>query len=324
MRSRREFLAVAVGAAASQGFAATMVRMRRIGWLTAQRAGSLTTYLEALRQGLAEQKIAEGQSVEILYRYGDDELGRVPEMARDLVAKEVELLIVQGAAIPAVLKLDLPVPIVFVTSADPIAAGFAKSLTEPIGNCTGVTFMGFEFLGKRLELLREILPRARHVTVLGNPMHPGSDIERASSEAAGRRLGISVDFMATLTSDTLEAARPALARIRPDAISLLPDGFAIAHHQAIMAIAADLKIPVMSGWPVFAHAGALCTYGPRLPQVYRRVAYYVARILNGAKPADLPIERPSQFELILNQRTARAFNLTFPRAILARADEVIE
>ena len=91
-----------------------------------------------------------------------------------------------------------------------------------------------------------------------------------------------------------------------------------------MAIAADLKIPVMSGWPVFAHAGALCTYGPRLPQVYRRVAYYVARILNGAKPADLPIERPSQFELILNQRTARAFNLTFPRAILARADEVIE
>lgn len=324
MRSRREFLAVAAGAAASRGFAATAGRVRRIGWLTAQQSGSLTPYLEALRQGLAEQRIAEGQGVEILYRYGDDELGSVAELARDLVAKGVELLMVQGAAIPMVLKLDLPVPIIFVTSSDPISAGFAKSLTEPIGNCTGVTFMAFEFLGKRLELLKEILPRVGHVTVLGNPLHPGSDIERASSEAAGRRLGISVDFVATLTRDSLEAARSTLVRIRPDAISLLPDGFAIAHRQAIMAIAADLKIPVISGWPVFAQAGALCTYGPSLPQVYRRIAYFVSRILHGAKPTDLPIERPSQFELVLNQKTARAFNLTFSRAILARADEVIE
>ncbi|MFT3821373.1 MAG: ABC transporter substrate-binding protein [Rubrivivax sp.] len=298
--------------------------MRRIGWLTAQQPGSLVPYLESLRQGLAEQGLAEGQRVEVLYRYGDDDLERVPALARDLVARGVELMIVQGAAVPVTLRLGLPVPIVFVTSADPISAGFAKSLTEPIGNCTGVTFMGFELLAKRLELLKEILPRIDHVTVLGNPMHQGSAIEHASSEAAGRRLGIFVDFIATPTRDALDTARDVLARTRPGAISLLSDGFAIAHRQAIMAIAAELKIPVVSGWPVFAQAGALCTYGPRLPLVYRRVAYFVARILDGARPADLPVERPSRFELILNQRTARAFDLTFPRAILARADEVIE
>jgi len=324
MRNRREFLAMAACTAASRSFAATPGRMRRIGWVTAQQPGSLTPYLEALRQGLAEQKLAEGQGVEVLYRYGEDDMGRVPELARELVTSGAELLIVQGAAIPVVLKLKLPVPIVFVTSADPIAAGFAKSLTEPIGNCTGVTFMGFEFLGKRLEIVKEILPTLSHVTVLGNPLHPGSDIERASSEAAGHRLGISIDFIATPTRDSLEAARTTLARTRPDAISLLPDGFATAYRQTIMAVAAELRIPVTSGWPVFAQAGALCTYGPRLPAIYRRVAYFVARILNGTKPTDLPVERPSRFELVLNQTAARSFNLTFSRAILARADEVIE
>lgn len=324
MHSRREFLIMTACTVASPSFATTSSRTRRIGWLTAQQPGSLTSYLEALRQGLAEQKLTEGGGIEVLYRYGNDDLALVPQLARELVAGGAELLIVQGAAIPDVLKLNLPLPIVFVTSGDPIAAGFAKSLTEPIGNCTGVTFMGFEFLGKRLEFLKEVLPTAAHVTVLGNPLHPGSDIERASSEAAGGRLGISINFIATPNQEVLETARATLARTRPDAISLLPDGFAIAHRKPIMAMADELRIPVTSGWPVFAQAGALCTYGPRLPTIYRRVAYYVARILNGTKPTDLPIERPTQFELVLNQRTARSYNLAFSRALLARADEVIE
>lgn len=320
--TRRELLVMTACMAASPGFAAAP-RARRIGWLTAQQAGSLTTYLEAMRRGLAEQGLPEGQGVEILYRYGDDNVQRVPEMARDLVKNGAELLIVQGAAIPEVIKLELPVPVVFVTSADPIAAGFAKSLSEP-GKCTGVTFMAYELLGKRLELLREIIPQVKHVTVLGNPLHAGSDTERTSSEEAGRRLGIAVDFIATSSREAIKASRTTLARNRPDAISLLPDGFAIAHRGMILGMAAELKIPVISGWPVFAQAGALCTYGPRLQLIYRRVAHFVARILDGAKPNDLPVERPSQFELILNQTAARSFNLTFSRAMLARADEVIE
>ncbi len=294
MRNRRELLIMTACAAASRSLAATPGRIRRIGWLTAQLAASLSPYLDALREGLVEQKLVPGESIEILYRYGDDRMERVPALARELVESGVELLIVQGAAIPDVLKLGLPVPIIFVTSADPISAGFAKSLSQPSGNCTGVTFMAFELLGKRLELLKEIIPKLNRVAVLGNPRHAGL------------------------------AARADLARLRPDAISLLPDGFAIAHRKAIMAVANEERIPVISGWPVFAQAGALCTYGPRLSLIYRRVAFFVARILAGAKPGDLPVERPTQFELILNQTAARSFNLAFSRAILARADEVIE
>ena len=324
MRNRRELLVMTACAAASRSLAATPGRIRRIGWLTAQLAASLSPYLDALREGLVEQKLVPGESIEILYRYGDDRMERVPALARELVESGVELLIVQGAAIPDVLKLGLPVPIIFVTSADPISAGFAKSLSQPSGNCTGVTFMAFELLGKRLELLKEIIPKLNRVAVLGNPRHAGSDIERASSEEAGHRLGIAIDFIATPNSDAVLAARADLARLRPDAISLLPDGFAIAHRKTIMALANEERIPVISGWPVFAQAGALCTYGPRLSLIYRRVAFFVARILAGAKPGDLPVERPTQFELILNQTAARSFNLTFSRAILARADEVIE
>ena len=323
MGTRREFLVMTASTLASQAFAATPRRMRRVGWLTAQQAASLTPYLEALRQGFSEQNLPEGQGVEVIYRYGDDDMTRVPELAADLVRSGAELLIVQGAAVPAAIKLNLPVPIVYVISSDPIAAGFAKSLSEPIGLCTGVTFMAFELLGKRLELLKEMLPRVGHVTVLGNPLHAGSNIERSSSEEAGRRLNIAVDFIATPSREALEAARTTLAGNRPDAISLLPDGFAIAHRKAILEIAEELKIPVISGWPVFAQSGALCTYGPRLQLMYRRVAYFVARLLDGAKPTDLPVERPSRFELILNQTAARSFNLTFSRAMLARADEVI-
>lgn len=324
MHSRRELLIMTACASASRSLAATPGRARRIGWLTAQPAASLVPYLDALREGLVEQKLVPGESIEILYRYGDDKMDRVPALARELVTSGVELLMVQGAAIPDVLKLGLPIPIIFVTSADPISAGFAKSLSQPSGNCTGVTFMAFELLGKRLELLKEIIPKLNRVAVLGNPHHAGSDIERASSEEAGHRLGIAIDFIATPNSDAVLAARADLARLRPDAISLLPDGFAIAHRKTIMALANEERIPVISGWPVFAQAGALCTYGPRLSLIYRRVAFFVARILAGAKPGDLPVERPTQFELILNQTAARSFNRTFSRAILARADEVIE
>lgn len=324
MPNRRDVLTQLACAATSCGLARASTRMPRIGWLTAQQPGSLTPYLSALRHGLAEQRLPEGHALEILYRYGNDDLRLVPELARDLVRSGIELLIVQGAAVPQALKLDLRIPIIFVTSADPVSAGYAKSLTEPIGNWTGVTFMGFEFLGKRLEFLKDTLPAASYVTVVGNPLHPGSEIELSSSEAAGRRLGIAVDFIATPNRPSLDEARATLIRSRPHAISLLPDGFAVVHHKAIMDMAAELRIPVISGWPMFAQAGALCTYGPQLPQIYRRVAHYVGRILGGTRPVDLPIERPSQFELILNQMTARTFGLTFPRALIARADEVIE
>ena len=324
MHSRRNVLALAAGAVASRATVVRAASARRIGWLTAQQPASFTPYLEALRQGLAEHGLTPGQRLNLLDRYGEDNIGRVPGLARDLVANGVELIIVQGAAVSSVMELGLPVPLVFVTSADPVTAGFAKSLSQPSGNWTGVTFMAFELLGKRIEFLQEMIPKLGRVTVLGNPLHPGSATERAASEEAGRRLGVAIDFIATPNREALAEARATLARGRPDAVSLLSDGFALAHREAILSMTRDQDLPVISGWPAFAEAGALCTYGPRLPVVYRRVASFVARILAGAKASELPVERPTEFELVLNQATARSLHLQLSRAILARADEVIE
>lgn len=323
MPTRRHVITVSAATALGLSPARAASHARRIGWLTAQSPPSLAPYLVAFRQGLVEQQLIEGQNLEILSRFGFDDLSRVPALAQELVDAAVELIIVQGAAVGTMARLNLPVPVVFVTSSDPIAAGLAKSLAEPIGNRTGLTFMAFELLGKRLELLRSMLPDLTRVVLLGNPLHAGANLEHDHSVAAGRLLGLQVSFERTATTVELERALAAVARDRPGAISLLPDGFAIAHRARIIEVATAERIPVISGWPVFAQAGAVCSYGPRLQLVYRRVAAFVARILAGARPADLPIERPTHFELVLNKGAAQNLGIVFPRNVLARADEVI-
>src|SRR5262249_34391497 len=204
---------------------------------------------------------------------------------------------------------NLPVPIVYTMSGDPISAGFASNLAHPGGNMTGLTLMAVEFNGKRLELLKEILPSLRRVVVIGNPEHPGAHLERAFSEETGRRLSLTIGYVPTRSVDELTAALDAMASDPPPAFSVLADGFAVQHRQPIMDLAMQHRVPVAPGWPVFAESGALCTYGPLLTESYRRLAYYIDRILKGAKPADLPIERPSKFELVLNLKTAKALDL---------------
>jgi putative ABC transport system substrate-binding protein len=226
--------------------------------------------------------------------------------------------------VPVVSKLRLAVPVVYVFSGDPVSAGLADSLARPRGNMTGLTFMAADLNGKRLELLREISPELRRVAIIANPEHPGEHIERSYSEEAAQRLGLSIDYFPTSTHDELARAFAKMGNDPPQAISLFADGFAIENRQSIIDFAMAHHIPVVSGWPVFAKSGALCTYGPRLAESYRRLAYYVDRILKGAKPADLPIEQPTKFELVINQRTAKALDLTVPPSVLARADEVIE
>ncbi len=323
MPTRRHVITIATAATLGISSARAETRVRRIGWLTAQSPPSLAPYLAAFRQGLVEQQLIEGQNLEILARFGFDDPTRVPALAQELVDAKVELIIVQGAAVATLPRLNLPVPVVFVTSSDPIVAGLAKSLAEPIGNRTGLTFMAFELLGKRLELLRSMLPDLSRVVLLGNPLHAGANLEHDHSVAAGKVLGLEVSFERTANGTELEGALATIVRSRPGAISLLPDGFAIAHRARIMEVATAERIPVISGWPVFAQAGAVCTYGPRLQLVYRRVAAFVARILAGARPADLPIERPTHFELVLNKAAAQNLGIVFPRNVLARADEVI-
>jgi putative ABC transport system substrate-binding protein len=299
-------------------------RVARVGWLTAQQASSLTPFLSALRVGFGDYGYEEGRNLLVEYRYGDDAIERVPELAAELVRLPIDVMMAQGAAVPVISKLGLTVPVVYVFSGDPVSAGFADSLARPRGNMTGLTFMAAEFNGKRLQLLRDIIPDLRRVAIVANPAHPGEHLERAYSESAGRQLGLTVEYYPTRTSAELTAALTAMTAHPPQAISLFSDGFAIQNRQRIIDFAMKQRAPVISGWPVFAQSGALCTFGPRLTESYKRLAYYVDRILKGAKPADLPIEQPTKFELVVNLKTAKALGLTIPQTVLLQADEVIQ
>jgi putative ABC transport system substrate-binding protein len=277
-----------------------------------------------MRDGFADLGYVEGRNLAIEYRYGNDAIERVPELAAELVKLPVDLIVAQGAAVSEISKLGLPVPIVYVFSGDPVSAGFADSLARPRGNMTGLTFMAAEFNGKRLEILRDIVPGLRRVAIVANSEHPGSQIELSYSEDVARKLGLAIQYWPTRSRDELEKAFTAMAADPPQAISLFADGFAVQNRRSIIDWAMSHKIPVVSGWPVFAHSGALCTYGPRLAESYRRLAAYVDRILKGAKPTDLPIEQPTKFQMVINQRTAKALGLSIPPALLITADEVIE
>jgi putative ABC transport system substrate-binding protein len=321
---RREILAVAlVGSTLPRRVAAQAPeKVYHIGWVTAQRQASLLPYIDAFRAGLAALGYVEGRNLVLDYRYADDVIERVPELASELARLPVELLVAQGAAAFEIRGVDLP--IVYGISADPVSAGFADSLAHPRGNMTGVTFMAVEMNGKRLELLREIILGLRRVTIIGNPEHPGSHLERGFSEETGNRLGIKIAYLPTRNRNELAAAFATIDEDQPQAISVLADGFAIQNRQDIIDFAMSRGIPVISGWPVFADSGAICTYGPKLTESYRRLAYYVDRILKGAKPADLPIEQPTQFELVVNLKSAKALGIAIPQAVEARADRVIE
>ncbi len=323
---RRVFVAslVAMAAMPRTGTAQGAARVIRVGWLTAQQASSLVPYVDAMRTALADLGYVEGRNLVIEFRYGDDVIERVPELAAELVRLPVDLIVAQGAAAFEIRGLGLPIPVVFSMSADPVSAGFADSLARPRGNMTGVTLMAVEFNSKRLELLQEIVPDLRRVAIVGNPEHPGAHLERAFSEETARRLDLAIEYLPTRTRDELTSVLSAISAHPPQAISLLADGFAIQNRQTIIDFAMRHRAPVISGWPIFARSGAVCTYGPRLTELYRRLAYYIDRILKGAKPDDLPIERPTKFEFVINLRTAKALGLTIPPSLLVRADEVIE
>jgi putative ABC transport system substrate-binding protein len=323
---RRAFLASAMAVAAMPRSLAAQgaPKAARIGWLTAQQESSLTPNLAAMRAGFADLGYIEGRNFSIEYRYGNDVVERVPELAAELVKLPVDIIVAQGAAVSEVSKLGLPVPLVYVFSADPVSAGLADSLARPRGNMTGLTFMAAELNGKRLEILRDIIPDLRRVAIVANSEHGGVHLERANSEEVGRRLGLTIRYYPTPTYEKLNGAFAEMATDPPQAISVFSDGFAVQNRQSIIDFATSQRAPVIAAWAIFARSGALCSYGPRLSESYRRLAYYVDRILKGAKPADLPIEQPTKFETVINQRTAKALGLTIPQSLLVSADEVIE
>src|SRR5438105_7925233 len=324
---RRRFLAstLALDSLPRIGLGQSPSKVFRVGWLIGGSAEGSALFLDALRAGLADHGYVEGRNLIIEKRYGDD--GPEPvvaALAQELERLPVDVLVTQGHATRTVAKEIKSIPIVYVYSADPILAGIAQSLARPGGNATGITLMSVELNGKRIELLREMLPRLERVTVLANPAHSGANFELQACESAGRQLGIAVSQILVRNAAELEGSFVELAAGTPGAISVLPDALVIQKRQRIVEFAAKERVPVISGWKIFAESGALCTYGPRLVESYRRAGFYIDRILKGAKPAELPIERPTVFELVVNLKTAKSLGVTLPPSVLARADEVIE
>lgn len=323
---RRAFLMSAATVAALPRFAAAQspARPLKIGYLSAQQQASFAPYQAAFRQGFAELGYIEGRNLVIEFRFGDDRLDRVPDLAAELVKSGAELMIAQGAAVSEVAKLNLPVPIVYVFSGDPVSAGLAESLSRPKGNMTGLTLMAAELNSKRLEILRDIVPGLRRVAIIANPEHHGVNLERRNSEETAQRLGIEIRYYPTPSLQALDAAVAKMKADPAQAISVFSDGFAVQNRKVIFDFANDQRIPVVAGWSVFARSGAICSYGPLQSEQYLRLASYVDRIAKGAKPSELPIQQPTKFETIVNLRVAKALGLSIPPALLASADELIE
>jgi putative ABC transport system substrate-binding protein len=234
------------------------------------------------------------------------------------------LIVTHAAATPIIVKGVRHVPVVYEFSADPVASGIAEDLAHPLFNATGITLMRAELNRKRLEFLHQIMPQARRVAIIANPLHPGEPLERTEVAAEAAKLDIAVPYFATPNRPALDHALAAIASDPPQAILALSEGFVVENRESIIGFAMQHRLPVVSGWAIMAQSGALFTYGPRLVESYRRTAYFAGRILGGAHPEELPIEQPTVFELVVNLKTAKTLGLGIPGELLAHADDAVE
>ena len=320
---RRTFLTtLGLGLLGAPKAAAQPIRTARVGWVGGGVGPLTPEFLEAFREGLRDMGWVEGRNLTLEARWGSRDQAR--DLAAELLRSKVDLFVVQGPMTSGVQAAAGSVPIVFGFSGDPVEARFVSSLSRPGGNLTGISMMSFELMGKRLELLKEALPRLSRIAILANPGHPGEQAELRESAAAAHRLGLSVQYFQVRTVADFEPAFHPMTRDGVEAIVAFPDAFIMSQVNAIATFAARRRIPAVSGWAPFAERGNLMTYGPNLRATWRQVATYADKILRGARPADLPVEQPTKIELVVNMKTARALGLMLPRSIVARADRVIE
>jgi putative ABC transport system substrate-binding protein len=311
-------LAVGVTAHAQQP-----TKVPRIGYLVASNPSPASARIEAFRQGLRDLGYIEGQNLIIEYRYAEGKLDRLPELAAELVRLKVDAIFVTStSAVQAAKKATTTVPIVSV-SGDPVGLGLVASLARPGGNVTGLANLTSELAGKRLELLKEVLPSVSRVAVLWNPVASSSALRMMETEAAAPSLGIKLQPVEVREANDFERAFSALKRERADALFPLRSPFISNHVKRIVELAAKNRVPGMYDASEFPEAGGLMSYGTMLPDLDRRAAVYVDKILKGAKPVDLPVEQPTKFELIINLKTAKQIGLTIPPNVLVRADKVI-
>jgi putative ABC transport system substrate-binding protein len=308
----------------STAMAQAPTKVARVGWLAAFPGPAVGMHMEGLRAGLAALGYFAGRNVIFEEVSAEGVLDRIPALAEELVRRKVDVIVTQGPAVFGAQTVSNRVPIIYGYSGDPVEAKFADSLARPRGNMTGQTYMSIELNGKRIEMLREILPQLRRVAILANPQHPGEQFELADSRKTAAQLGVEIVYRQASDEAELNAALESLMQDSVQALVVFPDELTVTYRARVIEFALKRRIPMISGWSIFAKSGALLTYGPKISEVYRDLARYVVRILDGAKPADLPIERPSVFELVVNLTTAKTLGLTVPPALLSRADEVIE
>src|SRR6185503_17605721 len=282
--------------------------------------------LEAFVLGMRDLGYVPGKNLRLEVRWGEGKLERMPAIAAELVRLKVDVLV--AASSPSILAArdaTRTIPIVMPVSSDPVAEGLVASLARPGGNITGLSLMAPELGAKRLQLLRQVAPReSRSVAVLWNPAYKGMGARFQEAERAAPAVGMNVLSLEVRDSREMEAVFDAVSRQRPDALLLLADPLTVSLRARIVEFAREKKLPAIYETREFVEAGGLMSYGPNVPEQFRRSAYYVDRILKGAKPGDLPIEQPTKIELIVNLGTARALGITIPQAILSSADQVLE
>src|SRR2546422_4402330 len=279
----------------------------------------------AFIQGLRELGYVEGRNITIEHRYSEGQYGRLPDLAADLVRLNVDVIVAPATQNPVVAKqATRTIPIVMTGAGDPVGSGLVASLARPGGNVTGLSLLAPAIVGKQLELLKEITPQVSRVAVLSNPTSQAFPVVLGEAKVAAHSLGVQLQTLEARGPDEFERAFAALTRERAGALLVPTDGMFLLHRARIVDLAAKSRLPAMYGTREFVDAGGLMVYGASLRENFRRAATYVDKILKGAKPADLPVEQPTTFELVINLKTARALGLTIPPSVLARADEVIE
>jgi putative ABC transport system substrate-binding protein len=297
----------------------------RIGWISNDRSSGESPFFEAFRDGMRALGYVEGRNVVIDARWGEGSNERLDQLAVELVKSNPRVIVTQGGpATYPVMRAGARMPIVFGFSGDPVEGKVVDSFARPGHNLTGVSFLSLELVGKRMELLKETIPSIRRVAILANPQHPGEQSEWRASQSAAKGLGLMLEYFQLPVSAKLEAMLPAIAKSRSDAMVVFPDAYMMRLAGRIAEFSDKNRTPAVSGWAQFAEDGNLMTYGPNLRESYRRLAYYVDRILKGTKPSDLPVELPKKFELVINLKTAKQIGITISPNVLARADRVIK
>jgi len=301
------------------------VAVPRIGFL-----GNTTPELEAnlllpFLEGLREYGYADGQNVLIEYRWAEGRYDRLPSLIAELLAQKVDVIVTAGTpATRAVKKATASVPLVMIAVGDPVGTGIVPSLSRPGGNITGLTSISPELDGKRLELLREIAPAVSHIAVLWNSASSLQIVAERATRVAADAMRMKMLSLGVRTRDDIENAFATIVAERPDALLVLADRLFLQHRARIMAFANEHRLPGVHAYQELVEAGGLASYGPSYTGMHRRAAYFVDRILKGAKPGELPVERPATFELVLNAKTAKVLGLALPQSLLLRADRIIE